>query len=133
MGENVPIFDIDLDALSANGKALKFMVGETGMAFGFEYYKMGKLLRVVMIVEDRKVQENGKALEIEYSGLDYTDLIFSLIKDVSGDNIDTINPDANSDHYKFIKLKKLTQEVSKNENKIPSNKVSIEKPWWKFW
>jgi hypothetical protein len=137
VGDNVPIHDIALDKLSINGQALKFLVGETAMIFAFDYYENGKLVRSVMNAEGENIQEEGEPLKIEETESDFTELIFGIMKLVSGDSIYTLEPDFESTRYQFFNTesdkKHIAIETPNLKVKEIINQMSEIKPWWKFW
>jgi hypothetical protein len=98
-GFGIPIYDVSLEELSINGKALKYMVGETAMMFVFDYYENGELIRSVSNHNGRNMQEKGEPLAIEKSETDFTEIIFTLMQEVTGDSIYTLEPDAKAEKY----------------------------------
>ncbi len=133
MGDIDSIFDLSLSSISKNGKALKFSIGETSMAFAFEYYENGELIRSIVTIEDQRIEESGKSLGVEFSGVeDMTELISMLMQEVSGDNIDTLDLSAKAYRHKQVKPV-LEKEVNQETNNKISDKKSNTKPWWKLW
>ena len=104
VGDEIDIDNLSFDKISAYGKALKFMVGETAMVFGFDYYENGKLVRSVINVQDKNIQEEGESLEIEKTEDDFTEIIFNIMETVSGDSIYTLEPDIQSIRFLWCEL-----------------------------
>lgn len=135
IGDEIPFEDLPIENLSKNGKSLRFAVSETAMVFGFDLFENGKLVRTVINMEEENVHEEGEQLEIEQKESDFTEIIFSLMENVSGDSIYTLEPDIESVRYSFIADGKKTKTVTpSNEtaNEAPSES-EVTKPWWKFW
>lgn len=79
-GEDVPTLDFPIKQLSENGMALKFLWGETSGVYVFTYYEKGKVVRTLGISGKKQIKNSGKALEIEYAGMDMPEIINALIK-----------------------------------------------------
>jgi hypothetical protein len=134
VGDEFPIMEIKLRPLSENeNKVLRFMYGETSMVFLFEYQENGKVLRIKSVYNYETNAEKGKALEVEFSGIEIDEVIMELIQKVSGDDIFTMEPDHKVERYRY--LGKIENEeiplTTKNETQI--NHQISKKPWWKIW
>lgn len=135
VGDEFPILETKLRPLSENGnKLLRFMYGETSMVFLFEYQHDGKVLRMKSVHNYEPNGEKGKALEIEFSGMEADEVIMSLIQQVSGDDIYTLEPDHVSIKYKYLgDIENIESPLTTiNEQKQTDSKLT-NKPWWKFW
>jgi hypothetical protein len=102
LGSAFDIQEIALNNASEQGKAIKFMVGETSMAFAFEYFLNGQGIRTILNAEGENMMEEGEPLEIETKESDMTEIIFSLIGDVTGNSFYSIEPDQKSEHFRQI-------------------------------
>lgn len=102
-GDEMSTEETSLDAFSENGKALSFMISETGMFFGFDYYENGELLRSVVNLEGENVQEEGDPLEIEENKDDYIEIICSIMEDVCGGSIYSVEPNQKAVRYKIVR------------------------------
>lgn len=137
VGDKVPIHDVSLERLSMSGKALKFMVGETSMVFAFDYYESGKLVRSIVNAEDQIIQEEGSSLEIEQTEADFTEIIFSIMDEVAGGSIYSLEPDTKSVRYKFSdSFDKVNAaiEPAHPAHAFENNDQNFNtKKWWQFW
>lgn len=102
LGSGFDIQEISLNSASNEGKAIRFMIGETSMAFAFEYLLNGKAVRTILNAEGENMMEEGDPLEIETKETDMTEIIFSLIGDVTGDSFYSVEPDQKSEHYRQV-------------------------------
>ena len=102
LGFGFEMEEIDIYNVSENGKAILFMVGETSMAFAFEYYINKQDVRRVFNAEGENMMEEGQPLEIETKESDMTEIIFSLIEEVTEDNFYSIDPNKKSECYQKV-------------------------------
>ena len=102
LGSGFDVQEIPLNIASNDGKAIWFMVGETSMAFAFEYLLNGEGVRTVLNAEGENMMEEGEPLEIETTETDMTEIIFGLIGDVTGDSFYSVEPDQKSEHYRQV-------------------------------
>ena len=132
VGDDVPLFDSSIAAISdEKNRVIKFMYGETSMVFVFEYYEDGKFLREKAVVEYEVNFERGRSLEIEFSGLEVDEQINVIMSQVSGDDLNTIEPD-----HTCIRYKILDNVKDDDSNHFNSDKNIIgneKKSKWKFW
>jgi hypothetical protein len=134
VGMNFPIFETVMCPLSENeNKLLRFIIGETSMIFFLEYHENGRTLRRKVVQDYDVVDEEGKTLEIEYSGEDIDEVIMQLIQHITGDDIYSLEPEHLSIKYKYLgKIEKTEISIQDKEKSQLNHKANI-KPWWKFW
>ena len=133
VGNDFPIYEVRLKQLSDNGnKVLRFLYGETSMYFFFEYTENGKILRRKLVEDGEVNSEEGKALDIEFSGIKIEEIIPKLLLQVSGDDIYTLEPDHKVVRYRYLGKIENVENSSIMENKNQENQNTKKKPWWKF-
>lgn len=102
LGIGFEMQEIAIDHASEEGKAILFMVGETSMAFAFEYSINGKSVRTVFSAEGQNMMEEGETLQIETKESDMKEIIFGLMEEIAGDSFYSIEPDHKSERYRQI-------------------------------
>jgi len=109
------------------------MYGETSMVFLFEYQENGKVLRIKSVYNYKTNAEKGKALDVEFSGIEIDEVIMELIQKVSGNDIYTLEIDHKVERYRYLgKIENKENSLTmNNENQIDHQ--TSKKPWWKFW
>lgn len=143
VGNNFPILETKLLPLSANGnKVLRFMFGETSMVFVFEYQEDGKSLRVKSVHNYEVQLEKGKAFDIEYSGIETDEVIIELMRQVSGDDIYTLEPNHQYVRYRYLgEIEDAEKSLTTNEKKeiVKNNSSELQahfdrnKKMWEIW
>jgi hypothetical protein len=101
-GSGIAIDTLQLDKISAGGKALRFMIGDTSSVYALEYFINGQVVRELVNAEGNIFNDSGMPLEIEKSAEDTSEIIFSLIGEITGTNIWEIEPDHPSIVYSVV-------------------------------
>ena len=134
VGNEFPILETKLRPLSENGnKVLRFMYGETSMVFLFEYQEDSKVLRLKSVENYEVNAEKGKALDIEYSGIEIDEVIMNLMQQVSGDDIETLEPDHKVVRFRYLGKIETTENSLTTNTETQTKQQTTSKSWWKFW
>ena len=101
-GSGIAIDTLQLDKISAGGKALRFMIGDTSSVYALEYFINGQVIRELVNVEGNLFNNSGIPLEIENNAEDTSKIIFALIGEITGTNFWQIEPDHPSIVYSVV-------------------------------
>ena len=128
-----------------NDNTLTFALSETSMAFNINYCENGIEKRSIMEVNEDRMTDEGKKLEVEEKSEDTSEIIWNQIEKVIGKRFWDIEPDEMALRYVFSKGKNQ-EPILENEEKQIKNLSDIidvlgdnsdtkkkSKKWWQFW
>ena len=126
-----------------NDNSLTFALSETSMAFYINYCENGIEKRLIMEVNDERMQDEGEKLGVENNAEDTSEIIWNQLEVVIGKRFWDIEPDEKATRYLFVH-----ENITNTEPEIITNAV-VEpkndrvqniyndpnriKKWWEFW
>lgn len=104
---------------------LTFAYSETSMTFCFSYFANGEFRRSIMEADGAIVSSQGKSIDIEFTPIETSDLIWHLIDSTLGEGYGSIDLGAKAYRYRMVKEVSISpkQEVTHNSTSKDVNKV----------
>ena len=126
-----------------NDNSLTFALSETSMAFYINYCENGIEKRLIMEVNDERMQDEGEKLGVENTAEDTSEIILNQLEVVIGKRFWDIEPDEKATRYLFVheNITNTEPEIITNAVVEPKNDrvqniyndpIRIKK-WWEFW
>ncbi len=126
-----------------NDNSLTFALSETSMAFYINYCENGIEKRLIMEVNDERMQDEGEKLGVENNAEDTSEIIWNQLEVVIGKRFWDIEPDEKATRYLFVheNITNTEPEIITNAVVEPKNDrvqniynepIRIKK-WWEFW
>ena len=126
-----------------NDNSLTFALSETSMAFYINYCENGIEKRLIMEVNDERMQDEGEKLGVENTAEDTSEIIWNQLEVVIGKRFWDIEPDEKATRYLFVheNITNTEPEIITNAVVEPKNDrvqniynepIRIKK-WWEFW
>lgn len=116
---------------SIGNKVLGFGYLETPMAFVFNYYEDGTVLREIVTHNGEVKSEQGNQLEIESDNKDVTELIFEQMSNLIGERFWDVDNGATAKRYRFVSKSNeqntnQLEQSKKTESKVDENNPLIQ-------
>ena len=126
-----------------NDNSLTFALSETSMAFYINYCENGIEKRLIMEVNDERMEDEGEKLGVENTAEDTSEIILNQLEVVIGKRFWDIEPDEKATRYLFVheNISNTEPEIITNAVVEPKNDrvqniyndpIRIKK-WWEFW
>lgn len=126
-----------------NDNSLTFALSETSMAFYINYCENGIEKRLIMEVNDERMEDEGEKLGVENNAEDTSEIIWNQLEVVIGKRFWDIEPDEKATRYLFVheNISNTEPEIITNAVVEPKNDrvqniyndpIRIKK-WWEFW
>lgn len=126
-----------------NDNSLTFALSETSMAFYINYCENGIEKRLIMEVNDERMQDEGEKLGVENNAEDTSEIIWNQLEVVIGKRFWVIEPDEKATRYLFVHENITNTEPETNTNAVVEPKIDRVqniynepiriKKWWEFW
>jgi hypothetical protein len=126
-----------------NDNSLTFALSETSMAFYINYCENGIEKRLIMEVNDERMQDEGEKLGVENNAEDTSEIIWNQLEVVIGKRFWDIEPDEKATRYLFVheNISNTEPEIITNAIVEPKNDIVQNiynepiriKKWWEFW
>jgi hypothetical protein len=126
-----------------NDNSLTFALSETSMAFYINYCENGIEKRLIMEVNDERMEDEGEKLGVENTAEDTSEIILNQLEVVIGKRFWDIEPDEKATRYLFVheNISNTEPEIITNAIVEPKNDIVQNiynepiriKKWWEFW